>query len=65
MLILFQVFVCANNARNVGTVHGALVRGLLSMFDACAVERDPRSVDHLACTEVGEEGVGRNYLLSR
>ena len=49
---------CANNARNVGTVHGALVRGLLSMFDACAVERDPRSVDHLACTEVRDKGSG-------
>ncbi len=56
--MFLQVFVCANNARNVGTVHGALVRGLLSMFDACAVERDPRSVDHLACTEVRDKGSG-------
>ena len=30
-----QVFVCANNAGKVGSVHGVLLRNLLHMFDAC------------------------------
>merc|ERR1719153_544039 len=32
---LNQVFICCNNANSAGGVHGALVRNLLQMFDAC------------------------------
>ena len=47
-----QVFICANNCNNSGYVHGALVRGLLQMFDRCAAKVDFKNVDHLACMEV-------------
>ncbi len=47
-----QVFVCANNARSEGKVHGTLVRALLAAFDSCVARVDHRNVDHLACTEV-------------
>jgi len=49
---LTQVYICANNADNKGHVHGALVRNLIQMFDACVNKYDFHSADHLACTEV-------------
>jgi len=49
---LNQVFICANNADSVGHVHGALVRNLIQMFDACVNKYDFQNAEHLACTEI-------------
>eukprot|EP00092_Neocalanus_flemingeri_P061988 GFUD01074707.1.p1 GENE.GFUD01074707.1~~GFUD01074707.1.p1 ORF type:complete len:245 (-),score=59.70 GFUD01074707.1:19-669(-) len=49
---LNQVFICANNADNKGLVHGALVRNLIQMFDACVNKYDFQNAEHLACSEI-------------
>lgn len=49
---LNQIFICCNNADNSGHVHGALVRNLIQMFDACVNKYDFNNPRHLACTEI-------------
>ena len=57
-----QVFICANNCSS-GQVHGAMVRGLLQMFDRCAAKVDFKNVDHLACMEVRKANLaGCNFM---
>lgn len=61
-----QVFVCGNNAVNVGDVHTVLIRGLLTMYEACTARVDFKNVDHLACLEVKQANLTScnflNYL---
>jgi len=61
---LNQVFICANNADNTGHVHGALVRNLIQMFDACVNKYDFQNAEHLACTEVRKANLANcGYLV--
>merc|ERR1719308_755320 len=61
---LNQVFICANNADNTGHVHGALVRHLIQMFDACVNKYDFQNAEHLACTEVRKANLANcGYLV--
>ena len=58
-----QVFICANTCKNSGYVHGALVRGLLQMFDRCATNVNFKNVDHLACMEIRKANLaGCNFM---
>ena len=64
MLIAFQVFICANNADSTGLVHGALVRNLIQMFDACVNKYDFQNAEHLACTEIRKANLANcGYLV--
>ena len=62
--LFYQVFICANNADNTGHVHGALVRNLIQMFDACVNKYDFQNAEHLACTEVRKANLANcGYLV--
>lgn len=61
---LNQVFICANNADSTGLVHGALVRNLIQMFDACVNKYDFQNAEHLACTEIRKANLANcGYLV--
>lgn len=59
-----QVFICANNCKSSGYVHGTLVRGLLQMFDSCAAKVDFKNVDHLACMEIRKANLASCNFMS-
>lgn len=59
-----QVFICANNCKNSGLVHGAVVRGLLQMFDRCAAKVDFKNADHLACMEIRKANLANCNFMS-
>ena len=59
-----QVFVCANNSKNYGIVHGTILRNLITMFDACTRKVDFKNVNHLACTEVRKANLAScNFMI--
>lgn len=59
-----QVFVCANNAKSYGAVHGSVLRNLVTMFDYCANRIDFQNPDHLACSEIRKANLAScNFLV--